>query len=286
MKKEEIGIRDPYVLLENGTYYLYGTRNTTTWTDADGFDVYVSPDLKEWTKKEIFHNDGSFWATQNYWAPECIRYKNAYYLIATFGSKNRKKGIQILKADRPDGVFAPITAGPLTPEDWNCLDGTFYLDEQGTPWLLFSHSVPEELRGAICAAQLSPDLTKFASKPHVLFYADTAPWSKPIPFAKEEFGVDGDAYFSDGPYLFKDEDGNLCMLWSSWSERGYAMGVSKSADGTLCSEWIHGTEPIFQGGGHGMIFADKNGEKYLTFHAPNETLKEKPVFQPLRDYLR
>ena len=285
MKRSEIGIRDPFVLLDGGKYYLYGTRNTTAWGDADGFDVYVSDDLEEWQeKKEIFHNDGSFWATQNYWAPECVKYNGKYYLIATFGSKTRKKGIQILEADKPDGTFVPKTEYPITPEEWNCLDGTLYLDEGDIPWLVFSHSVPEELRGAICAVKLSRDFAHMESKPQVLFYAFEVQWTRPIPFAKQEFGVDGDAYFSDGPYLFRSESGRLCMLWSSWSERGYAMGISSSESGKLVGPWKHQSEAVFYGGGHGMIFSQKSGERLLTFHAPNETLKERPLFEELSKY--
>ncbi len=46
MKREEINIRDPFVLTRNGQYYLYGTRGATCWGPADGFDVYVSRDWR------------------------------------------------------------------------------------------------------------------------------------------------------------------------------------------------------------------------------------------------
>ena len=47
MKKNEIIIRDPYILLHEGKYYMYGTRSLTTWSKADGFDCYVSDDLHQ-----------------------------------------------------------------------------------------------------------------------------------------------------------------------------------------------------------------------------------------------
>ena len=40
MKREQINIRDPYVMKAEGRYYLYGTRSATTWGPADGFDCY------------------------------------------------------------------------------------------------------------------------------------------------------------------------------------------------------------------------------------------------------
>jgi hypothetical protein len=75
--------------------------------------------------------------------------------------------------------------------------------------------------------------------------------------------------------LSKVTIGSYAMSYGS----GYQ--IMGSSDGTLSGEWVHAAEPIFYGGGHGMIFSDKTGKKYLTFHAPNEFLKEKPIFQPL-----
>lgn len=44
MKTTDINIRDPYVLLHDGHYYLYGTRSATCWGPAEGFDCYTSDD--------------------------------------------------------------------------------------------------------------------------------------------------------------------------------------------------------------------------------------------------
>ena len=38
MKKEEINIRDPFILLADGVYYMYGTRGARCWGEDDGFD--------------------------------------------------------------------------------------------------------------------------------------------------------------------------------------------------------------------------------------------------------
>ena len=48
MKLKDIHIRDPFILNENGTYYLYGTRGKTCWVEQDGIDGYVSNDLENW----------------------------------------------------------------------------------------------------------------------------------------------------------------------------------------------------------------------------------------------
>lgn len=71
MKNKEINIRDPFVLVHDGHYYLYGTRAKTCWGKADGFDCYVGTDLENWEGPfEVFHRPEGFWADKNYWAPE------------------------------------------------------------------------------------------------------------------------------------------------------------------------------------------------------------------------
>ena len=95
MKNTEINIRDPFVLLHEDKYYLYGTRSATCWGPADGFDCYVSSDMVDWDGPvEIFHRPEGFFADAFYWAPECYEYNGKFYLVATLGTLDNsiKKG--------------------------------------------------------------------------------------------------------------------------------------------------------------------------------------------------
>ena len=49
MTIKEINIRDPFVLPYQRKYYMYGTRGVTCWGECDGFDVYVSENLIDWS---------------------------------------------------------------------------------------------------------------------------------------------------------------------------------------------------------------------------------------------
>ncbi len=46
MKNSEINIRDPFILCENGRYYMYGTRARNLGKLTGGFDIYISTDLR------------------------------------------------------------------------------------------------------------------------------------------------------------------------------------------------------------------------------------------------
>lgn len=282
MKRTDINIRDPYVLVSGGNYYLYGTRSETCWGPTDGFDCYISTDLEEWDGPiEIFHRPEGFWADRNYWAPECYEVDGTFYLVTTLGGEGIKKGVHVLTASAPTGPFEYFSR--LTPENWTCIDGSLHF-EDGTPWLLFSHSFEDDGCQDMCGLELKADLSGPAGEPKILFRASEAPWAVPVPFAKAEFGLDGDIYFTDGPCAAKLESGALAIVWSAWGNHGYAVGVALSDSGTIIGPWRQQAEPLVPGGaGHGMLFTALNGRKYFALHAPNDKYMERPVFSPIEE---
>ena len=277
MQTDQINIRDPFVLLSDGTYYLYGTRGSTCWGQATGFDVYTSPDLEEWEGPvPCFENDGSFWADQNYWAPEVHPWRGAFYMFASFKSETRHRGTAILRSDTPMGPFVPWSDGPVTPKDWECLDGTFFADEQGMPWMVFCHEWVQVGDGEMLAMPLTGDLRASAGEPRLLFKASEAAWVKKLHHSS---GMDG--YVTDGPFLWRARDGRLLCLWSSASESGYTQGLAVSDTGKIDSHFSQ-LPPLFdRDGGHGMLFRRKDGALILTLHSPNTHLDERPRFIPM-----
>lgn len=281
LTNEDINIRDPFVLVHDDTYYLYGTRGNTCWGEATGFDCYIGKDLKQWEGPyEVFHNDGNFWADRNYWAPECHYYNGNFYIFASFKSEDRCRGTQILKCKEPAGKYQPITDFPITPKDWECLDGTFYVSKEGKPYIVFCHEWVQIHDGTICALELSKDLTHSIGEPIELMKAsDAKSWIQPVKTWRE-----GINYVTDGPSLHRMKNGSLIMIWSSMSKGGYTVGIARSDNGEITGHWTQVEEPLFfQDGGHGMIFTGLDQTLYLTLHSPNETLKERPVFYPLKE---
>ena len=278
MKTDEINIRDPFVLVHGGKYYLYGTRGETCWGPADGFDVYVGQDLKNWEGPIVcFHNDGSFWADRNYWAPEVHCVNGAFYMFASFKSDSRRRGTAILRALSPLGPFEPWSEGPVTPADWECLDGTFYASPEGTPYMVFCHEWVQAGDGEIHAMKLTKDLRAPAGEPFLLFRASEAPWCRQVHHSS---GLDG--YVTDGPFLWRKEDGTLLCLWSGFSETGYAQGLAVSDNGDIDGHFTQ-LPPLFpEDGGHGMLFRTLEGELLLALHSPNKHLLERPRFIPAR----
>ncbi len=278
----DIHIRDPFVLpvMAEGRYYLYGTTGAETWADAaTGFDYYTSPDLRRWDGPfPAFRPPSGFWADRNFWAPEVHLYRERYYLFATFKAEGVRRGTQILAADTPRGPFLPISDGPVTPREWECLDGTLFVDSARQPWIVFCHEWVQVGDGAICALRLSDDLRAAIGEPRLLFRASEAPW------ATEMNSKGRRGYVTDGPFLYRLPGGALIMLWSGFGAGGYTVGVARSVSGDLLGPWQQLPDPLYAGdGGHCMVFRAFDGQLWLALHRPNRTPDERPHFIPLRE---
>ena len=278
MKTSEIQIRDPFVLVHDGYYYLYGSTDKDIWHTGNGFEAYKGTDLENWEPLgNVFDRPQGYWGKVNFWAPEVHEYKGKFYMFASFKDEGVCRGTAVLKSDRPEGPFRPWSERALTPGDWECLDGTLYV-ENGVPYLVFCHEWVQVGNGTVCVMPLTDDLSAAAGEPVVLFSATEAKgWIRPISGHGWEKG-----YVTDGPNLYCTENGTLYLLWSSNGASGYAISAARSQSGTITGPWVQEEEPLFgRDGGHGMIFTAFDGQKYLAIHTPNKTPMERAIFVPI-----
>lgn len=281
MKLTDIHMRDPFVLpvQEKKTYYLFGTTDADPWkARGTGFDVYASTDLVDWNGPgRAFSPEAGFWAETNFWAPEVHEFNGGWYMFASFKSEARRRGTQILRASAPDGPYAVHSPGPVTPAGWECLDGTLFVEPAGAPWLVFCHEWVQVGDGEVRAVRLSDDLTGPVGEPVLLFTASGAPWVREL-VSRKGTPAERRGYITDGPFVLRAADGGLLMLWSSFGDSGYAMGMSRSDSGAITGPWRHLDHPLVgSDGGHGMVFRDFHGALYATCHSPNRTPDERPV---------
>lgn len=280
MNTRDIHIRDPFVYRKGNAYYMYGTTDANCWNGKGaGFTAYLSFDLNEWTRiGNVFDKPHTFWGTHNFWAPELHAYMGKYYLLASFKADGRRRATAALKADSPEGPFRPWGDEQLTPYEWECLDGTLYVEDD-IPYLIFCHEWVQVGDGEICARRLKRDLSGADGDVITLFSASQAGWTRAV---KHSSGVEG--YVTDGPFMYRARNGALTMLWSSLSETGYAIGRATSESGALKGAWRQSDEPVFsKDGGHGMIFTGINGKPTLSIHAPNKSPDERPLFIELNE---
>lgn len=288
MRANDIKIRDPFVLpvASEQLYYLYGTTDEIPWGDhpGTGFDTYRSRDLIHWEGPfPAFRPPVGFWGTQHFWAPEVHVWRGRYYMFASFKSATVHRGTQILVADHPLGPFVPHSDGAVTPADSECLDGTLHVAADGRPWMIFSHDWPQVIIGRYSAVPLREDLGAADGAAIDLFPVNAAPWVRSPPW-RQEHGPQGQpaCFVADGAWPFRMKDGELCLLFSSWTETGYATGIARTSSGRLEGPWKFDPVPLFnEDGGHAMLFNGFDGRTYLTLHQPNDPPPEHPRFFPV-----
>lgn len=280
------GLRDPFVLWDNGVYYLYGTCiNNKDW-DNTTWGCYLNDSgnlAGEWKKTESLIYQKPAAAEKQLWAPEVHKYNGMYYMLCSyFSSETNHRGSSIFRASSPTGPFVEISDGHVTPHDRDCIDATLYIDNNAQPWLVFVHewTFTDDGIGRMDAARLSDDLTHLISQPIELFRADSPVWT--------------DKHVTDGCFLHILRDGSLIMLWSNFEQDGYCIGIAHSTTGTPDGKWEQERKPLYKrgildhhDGGHGMLFTDTDGAQYICCHSPNspcEECRERTIFIPIAEH--
>lgn len=298
MRLADVRIRDPYLLEpEPGRFVLFGTTDANVWGGpATGFDCYTSDDLETWEGPiEAFRPPEGFWSVSQFWAPEVHPHGGRFFMFATFlDAATSVRGVAVLVADAATGPFLPWGDGPVTPRGVPCLDGTFFVDDEHQPWLIYSRGPegtsagePAVADGEMHALRLLDDLSASVGEPELLFRASDAAWSRPLQLPggarpPAESLMAEDPLLTDGPFLSRAATGELRMLWSSFGEEGYAMGVARSESGNILGPWTQHPHPVWaRDGGHGMILRTTAGDEFLVFHAPNDSPHERTQLVPL-----
>jgi len=259
--REDLHIRDPFVLTFEGKYYLYKSNYGENEEGILGIEVCVSDDLEHFEDPVVvFKRPEGFWATKDFWAPEVHYYNGNFYLFVTFNADDAHRGTQILKASSPFGPFVPHSDCAVTPRDMECLDGTLYIDKKGTPYIVFCNEWTQVTNGRMYYAELDSELKFIVGEPKLMFTAQDYPFVRPISRG---------GYVTDGPFMHRCENGDLIMLWSSFGEKGYFEGVLKSDNGEIDGKWIAQKSIFEENGGHGMLFRDFEGNLKLSLHYPN-----------------
>ncbi len=276
---DDINIRDPYIMPveKEGVYYMYASSGVTeNGKHYGGVVAYKSRDLKTWEGPvRVFTVPHDNYLTGSVWAPEVHKYKGKYYLFATLNSDVRWKApkaghpaynhraTQIFWSKSPEGPFLPFEGkAPHTPLDKMCLDGTLWV-ENGTPYMIYCHEWVEALDGEMHLVELKKDLSAPVGNPQSLFCASAAEWSTG---SKHK---DYSTYVTDGCFLYRSKTGKLLMMWSSFKDGVYAVGLAESDTGKIIGPWRQQKEPIFINGGHSMLFTDFEGRLCLVLHSPN-----------------
>ncbi|MEX2682032.1 MAG: family 43 glycosylhydrolase [Candidatus Sigynarchaeota archaeon] len=254
---DDIWIRDPNILYHNGTYYMTGTTDP-----GGGFLGYSSIDLVTWTPLGRIYNRNasSTWALFDFWAPEQVYKDGKFYLFFSgkTATTNRSTGVAV--ATSPRGPYIDLCATPLTPPEWNCLDGHRFRDDDGSEYFIYSHEWVDfpSGNGEFWIQPLADNFTMLTGNKTFLFRGHDASWSGGV---------------TDGPSMLK-YDGMYYLFWST-SKGDYRCGYAIAQH--VLGPYTQSLNPtIVNDGGHSTWFRrGGTGELLITYHQPNAGGKER-----------
>ena len=255
----DITVRDPFIVKDGkGGYIMAGTIYHYNFNDSYGAVIYKSDDLKVWKgpftilKKSDLETEYA-----DFWAPEIHYAEGKYRLLVTLSPKGGKRGTYMFTCDAPDGNYKDGVR--LTPDGISCLDGTL-AEQDGRYWCIYCKEYIECGDGEIRAVRLTPDLSGAEKQTDTLLFRASDNVYKPTRSKQK---------VTDGPFCFF-ENGERKLLWSTrTSDAKYVQLVARSSDGTVTGEWIQEGAIFTADGGHGMIFNDYDGNRYLVLHSPD-----------------
>ena len=267
---DSIRLSDPCILADKASnqYYMTGT----------GGMLWKSADLKFWEGPYfVAQTDPASWMGPRpmIWAAELHAYKGKYYYFATFTNRAVKidtvddnvierRACHVLVSDKPDGPYTPMADPIYLPAEKPTLDGTFWVDTDGKPYMVYCHEWLQNGNGTMEMIELKPDLSGTIGAGTILFRAKDAPWNRET----DKDGNIGPHKVTDGPYLFRTGSGRLGMIWTSWIDDIYVQGVAYSTSGSLKGPWVHEkdliTPPDF---GHAMLFKTLDGKDLMSVHS-------------------
>lgn len=157
--------------------------------------MWRSSDLKLWEgpfRVTEFEADSWMGPRPMIWAaelhqtePSTIGTDGWYYYFATFtnqaviidtvrGNTIERRASQVLRADNPMGPYRAFGDATYLPANRPTLDGTFWRDSDGKPYMVFCGEWLQNWNGTIEKIELKPDLSGTVGEPKVLFRGGTS----------------------------------------------------------------------------------------------------------------
>lgn len=250
----KLPIADPFVLYHEGKYYAYGTR-------VNGFEVYISDDLKHWKRNETKAlSPENSWGARWYWAPEVyyVKSKNLFYMFYSVDEH-----ICAAISTSPEGPFVQREKKPIVADEKG-IDTSLFIDDDGTPYLYYVRFTDGNV---IWVAEMNDDLTSIKKETLTKCISVTDEWEKK------------QAKVTEGPSLLKKGD-TYYLIYSAnhYESKDYAVGYATATSPK--GPWTkYSGNPILRrdkeaaksvglvGTGHGAPFVCADGSYKYIFHA-------------------
>lgn len=247
---------DPFVLVENGTYYMYGTSH------KDGIKVYRSKDMITWegpcgAREGLALHKDDVWGEKLFWAPEIFKLDNKFYMFFTADQRSL-----VAVSDSPLGPFTQPIQQPLL--DFRSIDGSLFIDTDGKKYYYFVNFTPSGMQSWV--AEITFGATGMSPLPTIKLetmkkcIGQSQPWEM-------------DQSVNEGPCILKHGDTYfLVYSGNAYDNQNYGLGFATAKN--PMGPWTkYNKNPILQkpgdlvGVGHCQFFTGTDNKLYVVYHA-------------------
>jgi beta-xylosidase len=200
---------DPAILPDGGQYVAFSTQSAGLHVP-----VTTSADLTTWSEPvEALPRLPGWSGRRRVWAPAAIRRDDGRYLLAysTFHRRSDDMCVSIAVAHRTTGPYVDESRRPLVCDHdlGGSIDPSFFVDHDGTTWLLWKAEGDDGTPAQIFSQQLDSATLTLVGQPRTLLVRDLG-WEDPT---------------IENPALAV-VDGTYVLLYSAnrWETGGYTTG--------------------------------------------------------------
>jgi len=252
----QVPLADPYILLEDGKYYAYGTH------DASGIRCYSSDDLRTWKDEGQALNKANTTEQQWFWAPE-VYHKNGQYIM--YFSANEH--LFAATANSPKGPFKQVGSYQMEKliGSEKCIDSHVFFDDNGKAYVFFVRFTDGN---CIWQAELEDDYITPKVGTMRKCFAVSQDWENKMGRVNE-----GPNVIKIGKRYFLTYSGN------DYRSQDYGVGFASTTNIATGTWGKYASNPILRrfddlvGTGHHSLFYDKEGILRIVFHAHESTEK-------------
>ncbi|MCQ2408474.1 MAG: family 43 glycosylhydrolase [Oscillospiraceae bacterium] len=159
-----------------------------------GWQCFSTKDMQNWTDHGMILKDNEFsWCNENdAWASQCIERDGKYYFyFTTTDPGGRGRAIGVAVADKPEGPYRDVLGKPICGPNWDYIDPTVIIDDDGQAWLMFGNPTCYYVKLKNDMVTLDGQIQKFD-------------------MTEQAFGPNSDSKrasaYGEGPWIYKHND--------------------------------------------------------------------------------
>ncbi len=219
--------------------------NNSNYT-MTGWQCFSTKDMQNWTDHGCFLEDDDFeWCNANdAWASQCIERNGKYYFYFTTTNKGGGgRAIGVGVADKPEGPYTDVLKKPLCGPNWDYIDPTVIIDDDGQAWLMFGNP-------KCYYVKLNEDMTSLGGQ-----------------IQNFNLSLPSGTRYGEGPWIYK-HDSLYYLVFASFVDGFGGESISYCTGPTVTGPWtfrgnIHEGSNCFTT--HGGII-DYKGHSYSFYH--------------------